>query len=543
MTSAARWLLAIALLGLGSGVWFGQMGLALLSLASFIWVLVEWLRFQACIHFQLPGLRLERLVNGRPDSTGTLWAGRRVRIEVRLHSRRPLNPILHLYDLVPEILEVLPERAAVGPSGEPAARSAGEGTRPSPARRVADPKRHWGTRLRAWLPAAVAAAPSGVAGEPSPNCRALTSRSQPQGFAYIVSGRAAGRVTLPGVRVTVRDSMGFFAVHRFIGLSQTFRILPDYLQAAELRPTIKRQNSLPQHGIHRLKRAGMGAELLELREYVAGDPPKAIAWKVSARRDTLMTRQYESEVPVRVQLFIDGSLSTRMGGYGLRLLDQINRVAASVAQAAISVGDPIRGTLVEDGRLQRLPLLSGDQGFLRFLQALADFSQRPPPRAEFPTDAMVRTAMSLCHERYPELLDDGYQRIPFSFYRRTRERYRLAGVLAEVYQLSPRQQAECYYDNRQWAHYLQRLLYDAGMPWMAPLFSVVPDPLAAGGLSTQRLVEAIGRAMAHARDNEVLVILADLQSCAANLQQWVPVVKLALAKHHRVAFVCPTTTF
>ena len=57
------------------------------------------------------------------------------------------------------------------------------------------------------------------------------------------------------------------------------------------------------------------------------------------------------------------------------------------------------------------------------------------------------------------------------------------------------------------------------------------------------LGEAMGKAIAHARDNEVFVVLADLLSCAPNLNQLLRVVKLALAKHHRIAFVCPTTTF
>jgi len=54
---------------------------------------------------------------------------------------------------------------------------------------------------------------------------------------------------------------------------------------------------------------------------------------------------------------------------------------------------------------------------------------------------------------------------------------------------------------------------------------------------------AMTRSLATAKDNEVYVVLADLLTCAPHLDQILPAVKLALAKHHRVAFVCPSSTF
>ncbi|MCC7635089.1 DUF58 domain-containing protein [Stenotrophomonas rhizophila] len=45
-----------------------------------------------------------------------------------------------------------------------------------------------------------------------------------------------------------------------------------------------------------------GDELHQLRPYRAGDPPRSIAWKHSARRDTLLVRDYEKPVGVDVLL-------------------------------------------------------------------------------------------------------------------------------------------------------------------------------------------------------------------------------------------------
>lgn len=524
MTNRARWLLFVGLLGLFSGVLRGQAMLSLLSLAMFVWVLVEWFRFQARIHFELPRLKFERKVNGRSEANGTLWVGRIVHIDLRISSSTTIQPAFQIRDIVPEILELYAPSLRL-PSV------------PSAASRVCQSLIQ---TLPTWI---VKRFPKADEIAHPPNQWTFDQPCSEANFAYTVGVRAAGQLKLPGVRLTLQDRYGFFQLHRFFPVEQTFRLLPDYFQSAEVRPTVKRHNSLPQHGIHRLQRSGTGAELLELREYVPGDPPKSIAWKVSARRDKLMTRKYESEVPVRVHLFIDGSFSTRIGGYGLRLMDQINFVAASVAQAAISVGDPVSAMLVDETSVKRLPWLAGDRGFLQLLKALSEFSQSAPPAARTITPYLMQCALRLCHERFPELLERHYHPIPFSFLASTRERFRMAGVLAQVFDLSPSEHVECMHDSDKLAYYLHLFLQDAGMPWMAPMIVAPPDPAAGGVHRMQVLGAAMAKAIAHARDNEVFVVLADLLGCAPNLNQLLRVVKLALAKHHRVAFVCPTTTF
>jgi uncharacterized protein (DUF58 family) len=367
--------------------------------------------------------------------------------------------------------------------------------------------------------------------------------SESLSLTYQANLAAAGRLNMPGVRLVLEDMYGLFREHRFREFPQTYRVLPGYYESGELRPTVKRHNSLPRHGIHRLQRSGMGSELLELREYVPGDPPKSIAWKVSARRDKLLTRQYESEVPVRVHLIVDGSVPTRIGGYGFRLLDQINFVAASVAQAAIAVGDPVDCLLVDESGWQRLPWFNGDRGLMELLKALADFSIKAPPTASAVTPYMKQTAMMLAHERYPELMDPRYNVVPFTFRSDYRRRFRLVSLIAALYDLSPRDQAACMLSDGPLAQPLQRLLVDIGMPWMAPVLPAPEEPTRQSQTRMEWISRAMLRSIMHAHDNEVFVILADLMSAATNLEALSRTVKLAIAKHHRVAFVCPTTTF
>ena len=91
-----------------------------------------------------------------------------------------------------------------------------------------------------------------------------------------------------------------------------YRVLPPLADAEGHAPSGKRHNLLPPPGIHRLRRPGTGSELLDLRDYRPGDPPKTIAWKVTARRGRLITKEFESEVPVRCTLFVDASNSVRL---------------------------------------------------------------------------------------------------------------------------------------------------------------------------------------------------------------------------------------
>jgi uncharacterized protein (DUF58 family) len=493
MTGLARWLALPAIAGLYLGILREQIGLALLSLSVIVWLLAEWLWFTWRVWFELRQLKFERSVNGRSEPTGILWAGRTVAVEVRLSSSLiGIGSIVRIRDVVPENMEVMDQENDV----------------------------------------------------------TIRSRIHSAVFRYRAKILGAGQVRLPGFRIVMLDRQGFFRAERFIPFTQSFRVLPAFQQVGDPQPIVKRINSQPQHGIHRLQRSGMGSELLELREYVVGDPPRSIAWKVSARRDKLMTRQYESEVPVRLQLFVDGSIGTRTGGFGLRLLDQMNFVAASVAQAAISAGDPVGAMLFDERGLRRIPAATGDRGFHRLLDALSDFSINPAPLPDRLTNRLVETALGVAADQFPELLDDRVNHVPFLLFpispwahRRLRERYRLAAVIAHLYRLTPAKQLQLVSDDPLMATFAQHFLSQSGMSWMEPVVSLRSRGFHDGMARMEILSSALVRAVSQARDNEVFVVLADLLECVPGLSHLLPAVKMALARHHRVAFVCPSPTF
>src|SRR6185436_17567374 len=126
------------------------------------------------------------------------------------------------------------------------------------------------------------------------------------------------------------DVQGFFTQTAFVRQVETFRVLPALAEEPGTLPLKKNHNLLPLLGTHRHLRPGSGSELLDLRDYLPGDPPKMIAWKASARRDRLMTKEFESEVPVRCTLFVDVSSSVRVGPPGANALARVIAIASAV---------------------------------------------------------------------------------------------------------------------------------------------------------------------------------------------------------------------
>ena len=93
---------------------------------------------------------------------------------------------------------------------------------------------------------------------------------------------------------------------------------------------------------------GEGGELRELREHQSGDPFRRIAWKASARRGVLLSREYEKDERDVVWLVLDAAVDHWAGPAGESALDRAIDEVASVAirhgRAGDRVGLAIVGT-------------------------------------------------------------------------------------------------------------------------------------------------------------------------------------------------------
>src|SRR5262249_12649053 len=174
-----------------------------------------------------------------------------------------------------------------------------------------------------------------------------------------------------------------------------------------------RHNLLPPPGVHRLRRPGSGSELLDLRDYLLGDPPKTIAWKASARRDRLITKEFESEVPVRCTLFIDTSNAVRLGPVGENALTRLVEIAAAVAQATASSRDLTGLCLVDEKPTSYIRPVRGRRHLVELLNVLAVIAGLPPSSGAASLETLVPLAYSFAQEVYPELMRQDINRVPF----------------------------------------------------------------------------------------------------------------------------------
>jgi uncharacterized protein (DUF58 family) len=97
--------------------------------------------------------------------------------------------------------------------------------------------------------------------------------------------------------------------------------------------------------------AGEGDELRELRDHVAGDPFKRIAWKASARRGRLLVREMERDERDVVWLVVDASVDLWAGELGAAPLDRVVEDAGALATRHLRRGDLV-GLVVAASRLR-----------------------------------------------------------------------------------------------------------------------------------------------------------------------------------------------
>lgn len=126
-----------------------------------------------------------------------------------------------------------------------------------------------------------------------------------------------------GVEARLVDAMGLMSAAVFLPCPCELAVLPrslplDLKQVSETR----RRSPRSSRGQRPDKTPGMGDDLRELREHVAGDPFKHIAWKASAQRGRLMSRTFEREQTRAMYLVLDTGATMREGLAGASSLDQ-----------------------------------------------------------------------------------------------------------------------------------------------------------------------------------------------------------------------------
>ena len=105
-----------------------------------------------------------------------------------------------------------------------------------------------------------------------------------------------GWLDLERIRLSTTQPLGLVRAWAWFWPDQPLLVYP---QAEAHGPGLPEQGSDPLHS----RMDAAGEELHQLRPYRAGDPRRSISWKHSARRDTLLVREYEK--PVGIDAVLD----------------------------------------------------------------------------------------------------------------------------------------------------------------------------------------------------------------------------------------------
>jgi len=363
LTSRGWWLLFLIVLQTSLGFIVSSRygsSVVILGLALLTWFSVEYIVFQYRVHFVLSKIKVRRILKADGRRVPIIWAGQEfdVVVDLVLNSRVPL-PFLIVQDRPPSGCERISGRDD------------------------------------------------------------LTQRLTDENVIsidYTLRCDVPGAIRFEGLRLQIADIQGLFYFRQFRRDPVEFLVLPPLVDSNGKRRTAKSHNLLPPPGLHRLRSSGSGSELHDLRDYRPGDPPKMIAWKTSARRDRLIIKEFESDVPIRCTLFVDNSESVRVGPPRQTMLNQMTGIASGVAQAALSDRDHVGLVLFDEEKTEILVPARTSRHLIDMLHRLARANTGTPVSPAGNLEALVPLANPLAHEIYPELMDRRINRLPWSMF-------------------------------------------------------------------------------------------------------------------------------
>jgi uncharacterized protein (DUF58 family) len=110
-------------------------------------------------------------------------------------------------------------------------------------------------------------------------------------------------------------------------------------------------------GMHRSPFHGFSVEFAEHRPYMPGDPLKNLDWKVWARSDRYLVKQYTEETNLRGHLLLDlsGSMAFRSPRASMSKIEYAQSLAAALAYLMLHQQDAVGAMLFADRPLAYVP--------------------------------------------------------------------------------------------------------------------------------------------------------------------------------------------
>ena len=144
-------------------------------------------------------------------------------------------------------------------------------------------------------------------------------------------------------------------------------------------------------GLHRSPRKGFSVEFAEHRPYQPGDDLRYIDWRIAARSDRWVVKQFEEETNLRATIVLDVSRSMAWSGAPTRLtkLAYAERLAAALTLLLIRQRDAVGFIRYDDQLRSVIPPRARRAQWRRIVRALDDAGEGLDSRA---ADALLQAA-------------------------------------------------------------------------------------------------------------------------------------------------------
>ena len=155
---------------------------------------------------------------------------------------------------------------------------------------------------------------------------------------YTVHPYRRGEYEWQGIQVRQLSPWGL-AWHQWrVDAAQTVVVYPDLigLRALSIKLTLQSSGAMRQ-----ARKRGIGTEFSELKEYSAGDDPRSIDWKATARRNRPLIRVLEPEQEQTVIILLDRGRLMTANIQGYQRFDLGLNATLALALAATQRGDKV----------------------------------------------------------------------------------------------------------------------------------------------------------------------------------------------------------
>jgi uncharacterized protein (DUF58 family) len=147
------------------------------------------------------------------------------------------------------------------------------------------------------------------------------------------------RTVGPG-RVFLRDPFGLFEFYRDLPVLHTVHVFPRVERILPL--PLRGSLDALRPGQHETVAPGHSVNLAGVREYVRGDSLRHIAWRLSARANRLLVKQFERMSGCEVTLLLQLAGYTHVGTAVMGTWSMAIRAALSIAREQASLGNPVQ---------------------------------------------------------------------------------------------------------------------------------------------------------------------------------------------------------